>query len=76
MTAHFDSDQGALATEAFQQRVPIECFGRLIERKQAFSLDHPHDVKLYSYPDDPALDRLKPPGRATTRDLFEKGKTG
>jgi hypothetical protein len=72
---HFDKDQTALATEAFQQRVPIECFGRLQDRKQTFLLDHPHDVKLYSYPDDPTLDRIRPkPPQAEESPLFETKK--
>jgi hypothetical protein len=65
VNVHLDVDQGALATQAFQKRIPIECVGRLQEHKQTFSLDHPHDVKLYSYPEDPLLEPLrKPPASA------------
>jgi hypothetical protein len=61
VNVHLDADHGALAAQAFQKRIPIECVGRLQERKQTFLLDQPHDVKLYSYPDDPALEPLKKP---------------
>jgi hypothetical protein len=61
VSVRLDRDQGSLAAEAFHLRVPIECYGRLLERKEKFSLDRPHDLKLYSYPDDPALDPLRKP---------------
>jgi hypothetical protein len=77
VNVRLDADQGSLATQAFQKRVPIECVGRLQERRQTFSLDHPHDVKLYSYPDDPALEPLRKPvssERPGPQEFFETKK--
>jgi hypothetical protein len=67
VSVRLDKDQGLLAANAFHLRVPIECYGRLLERREKFSLDRPHDLKLYSYPDDPALDALRKP--ATREEL-------
>jgi hypothetical protein len=78
VNVRLDKGQASLAAEAFHLRVPIECYGRLLERTAKFSLDRPHDLKLYSYPDDPALDRLRKPAmseeRSQSLSLFDAKK--
>src|SRR5262249_31353319 len=42
VTVRFDEDQGKLVSKAYAERIAIECYGRLLERRQAYTLDRPH----------------------------------